>query len=41
MLPTEFYSKFESAVAKEINLECGDDPSHILSLFATSSHQIL
>ncbi|KAM4072205.1 hypothetical protein ACB094_11G120100 [Castanea mollissima] len=31
----EFYSKFESAVAEEINLERGDDPSHVLSLFAT------
>ena len=41
MLPTEFYSMFESAVAEEINLERGNDPSHVLSLFATSSRQIL
>ena len=41
LLPTEFYSKFKSAVAEEINLERGDDLSHVLSLFATSSRQIL
>ncbi|XP_030963042.1 aspartic proteinase CDR1-like [Quercus lobata] len=31
-LPTEFYSTFESAVAEEIDLERGDDPSQFLSL---------
>ncbi|KAM4072202.1 hypothetical protein ACB094_11G119800 [Castanea mollissima] len=31
-LPTEFYKKFESAVAEEINFERIDDPSHELSL---------
>ncbi|KAM3685450.1 hypothetical protein ACJW31_11G118500 [Castanea mollissima] len=31
-LPTEFYSEFESAVAEEIDLERGDDPSQFLSL---------
>ncbi|KAM3685451.1 hypothetical protein ACJW31_11G118600 [Castanea mollissima] len=33
MLPKEFYSKFESAVAEEINLERGDDPSDVLTYF--------
>ena len=35
--PTEFYSKFESAVAEKINFERIDDPSHQLSLCYNNS----
>nr|XP_023874387.1 aspartic proteinase CDR1-like [Quercus suber] len=35
--PTEFYSKFESVVAEEINFERIDDPSHQLSLCYNNS----
>ncbi|KAK4592776.1 hypothetical protein RGQ29_017073 [Quercus rubra] len=38
--PTEFYSKFESAVAEEINFERIDDPSHLLSLCYNNSDDI-
>ena len=38
--PTEFYSKFESAVAEEINFERIDDSSHLLSLCYNSSDNI-
>ncbi|KAL0007635.1 hypothetical protein SO802_009137 [Lithocarpus litseifolius] len=37
--PAEFYSKFESAVAEEINFERIDDPSHLLC-YNISDHDI-
>ncbi|XP_030966618.1 aspartic proteinase CDR1-like isoform X2 [Quercus lobata] len=38
--PAEFYSKFEAAVAEEINFQCIDDPSHALSLCYSNSNDI-
>nr|POE91558.1 aspartic proteinase cdr1 [Quercus suber] len=38
--PAEFYSKFESAVAEEINFQRIDDPSHSLSLSYNNSDDI-
>nr|POE91554.1 aspartic proteinase cdr1 [Quercus suber] len=38
--PAEFYSKFESAVAEEINFQRIDDPSHSLSLCYNNSDDI-
>ncbi|KAL0007637.1 hypothetical protein SO802_009139 [Lithocarpus litseifolius] len=38
--PTEFYSKFESAVAEEINFQRINDPSHSLSLCYNKSDDV-
>ena len=38
--PAEFYSKFESAVAEEINFERIHDPSHLLGLCYNNSDDI-